>query len=982
MSLLRRPLSPSSRLVPLLLLTLLAACGPGPIAPEDGPNQGDADALSGVETASFQDGVAPTSGYAGTTDTTLQESTPSTNEGALTSVRLDHDYPTSTGKSTNGLLRFDLGAIPAGSTVQSVQLTLNVTNSTSGEGYFLYPVARTWSESQATWDTAASGTEWTAGGTRSSGDRGGTSLATLNPSATGAYTVALNAQGLAQVQGWVDAPSTNHGFALDANTNMDGLIFDSAEATTAAHRPRLTVSYVPPTPPAGSGTGLLGQYYSGTALQTLLLSRTDATVGFNWGAGSPAASVPVDNFSVRWTGQVQPLYSQTYTFSTSSDDGVRLWVNGQQLINNWTDHAAHEDTGSIALTAGQKYDVKLEYYEKGGQAVATLSWASPSQTKALIPASQLYPASAPPTEAALDETGATLQDTDYAIPSGAIFLATNGNDGNAGTQAAPVATLNRAISLAPSGGTIVVRGGVYRDWYNNGSGFSVSTKSLTFQAYPHEKPWFDGTDVVASSRWASDGAGHWAMGWSTPSFCNGHYYDLPYNAQQVSPNSGPCTHHDMYGDPDHPAAGDPQMIFFDGTNLNEVDSLSKLTAGSFFYDWANRRIYLATNPSGHTVELASRPMALAVTGNGSAVKGIGFRRYATNEYNNTTAGALYLGGSNTLIENAVFTQQAAQALHLVPVGAKVSRSVFAFNGFNGLGSNGHQHSTGAPDGLVIEDSIFNNNNTEHYGLHCTESCAQAGVKIAHMDGFTVKNNVFENNQGRSAGFWCDLACSHGVMINNVARNNGGDGIFYEVSDTGLIASNLVVGNAGNGIRVGSSNTKVYNNTAVDNATIDLWVYDDSRSYGVNGWTDVGPDTVGVEIVNNVFSGDAQTMIKLNRSSATAPNTGPGQFFDAFDYNSYYRPNHKILFNWTDASPVYYSSLSTFTHDHGLDVHSTDVSTGGDPFFVDAANGNYDIRSGSVAYHSGTSLPADVAAALGVSSSAGQNRGAFTWPGHP
>ena len=162
-------------------------------------------------------------------------------------------------------------------------------------------------------------------------------------------------------------------------------------------------------PAAGTGTGLNGDYFSDQTLTTLKLSRTDATVNFDWGTGAPNASLPVDHFSVRWTGQVQPLYSETYTFYTTSDDGIRVWVNGQQLINNWTDHAPVENSGTIALVAGQKYDIKVEYYENTQGAVARLLWSSPSQAKQTIPQTQLYPAAAtvtPPPTTTPPATGA------------------------------------------------------------------------------------------------------------------------------------------------------------------------------------------------------------------------------------------------------------------------------------------------------------------------------------------------------------------------------------------------------------------------------------------------------------------------------------------------------------------------------------------------------------------------------------------------
>src|SRR5262249_16152575 len=141
---------------------------------------------------------------------------------------------------------------------------------------------------------------------------------------------------------------------------------NQAVPTTQLHAASLAV--------VGTRTGLTGQYFHDMTLTNAVLTRTDATVNFDWGGGAPDASVPADHFSARWTGQVQAQFTETYTFYTVSDDGVRLWVNGVQFVNNWTDHANTQNSGTIALVAGQKYDIKMEYYENGGQAVAQLSW--------------------------------------------------------------------------------------------------------------------------------------------------------------------------------------------------------------------------------------------------------------------------------------------------------------------------------------------------------------------------------------------------------------------------------------------------------------------------------------------------------------------------------------------------------------------------------------------------------------------------------
>ena len=126
------------------------------------------------------------------------------------------------------------------------------------------------------------------------------------------------------------------------------------------------------------------------------MERLDSTINFDFGANSPDPSIGVDSFTIRWIGQVQPFYSQNYIFYTTSDDGSRLWVNGQQVVNSWIDQGATEHAGTpIALTASQKYPILMEYYEHGGGAVAKLSWSSPSQIKRIIPQTQLYPASRP-----------------------------------------------------------------------------------------------------------------------------------------------------------------------------------------------------------------------------------------------------------------------------------------------------------------------------------------------------------------------------------------------------------------------------------------------------------------------------------------------------------------------------------------------------------------------------------------------------------
>ena len=143
------------------------------------------------------------------------------------------------------------------------------------------------------------------------------------------------------------------------------------------------------------GPGLRGDYFAGADFSDHVFSRTDAAVDFAWAEASPNSTLPaLTNFAARWSGQVLPRHTETYTFyiQTAAGDSSRLWVNGRQLIDNWTNPAAGEQSGSVALRAGRRYDLVMEYSDPAGAATARLLWSSNiSQPKQVIPSSQLLP---------------------------------------------------------------------------------------------------------------------------------------------------------------------------------------------------------------------------------------------------------------------------------------------------------------------------------------------------------------------------------------------------------------------------------------------------------------------------------------------------------------------------------------------------------------------------------------------------------------
>ena len=138
-----------------------------------------------------------------------------------------------------------------------------------------------------------------------------------------------------------------------------------------------------------SDSGIKGEYYT-KDFDTLVLTRKDPGINYNWGAAAPDPQVTADNFSVRWTGELEVPFTSDWTFTASCDDWVRLWVDNVLLFDKWEQQGGVEWTGTINLTEGQTYSIVMEYYENTGDARAILYWnspywLSPYQPKQIVP---------------------------------------------------------------------------------------------------------------------------------------------------------------------------------------------------------------------------------------------------------------------------------------------------------------------------------------------------------------------------------------------------------------------------------------------------------------------------------------------------------------------------------------------------------------------------------------------------------------------
>jgi len=186
----------------------------------------------------------------------------------------------------------------------------------------------------------------------------------------------------------------------------------------------LLLNVVPP----ASGTGLLAQYFNTTTLSgPVALQRVEAP-NFNWGTSAPGAGVLADRFSVRWTGWIEATTTGNTQIQTLSDGGVRVWVDNRLLIDNWPVHTATSNSASIALVAGRRYPVMLEYFEDVGNASLSLQW-QPAGAPAMVPvpAIRLYASPVPATDnMALSQPATQSSDWGGASAARAVDGNTNG----------------------------------------------------------------------------------------------------------------------------------------------------------------------------------------------------------------------------------------------------------------------------------------------------------------------------------------------------------------------------------------------------------------------------------------------------------------------------------------------------------------------------------------------------------------------------
>jgi len=265
--------------------------------------------------------------------------------------------------------------------------------------------------------------------------------------------------------------------------------------------------------PAEIGSGLRAEYFEGVDLTgARMVARIDPVINF----ATPFPDLPrQENFSARWTGAVKPKFSETYTFTTTSDDGIRLWVNGQLIIENWTSHGAIDNTGDITLEANRKYSIKLEYFQGGGPCAIRLDWQSAHQPRETVPSAALFPPLFPEGHIAYQDTAALSKSTITIIAA----------SGDTRRIASTGGVWKPALS--PDGTRVAYTSGAFVSWTDpkiarNTEVFMLDLRAttsvprrLTEESLEDEQPAFspDSRQIVFATR----RDGYWALYLMTPS---------------------------------------------------------------------------------------------------------------------------------------------------------------------------------------------------------------------------------------------------------------------------------------------------------------------------------------------------------------------------------------------------------------------------------------------------------------------------------
>ncbi len=700
------------------------------------------------------------------------------------------------------------------------------------------------------WGSADVGGTWSiAGGTRSSVANGVGVVTGIGPGKTLLATLAGVSVKDVDARATIKASVLNVYNSVEARRLADGSTYLGRVYATGAGIPYLQVLRL-----NGSKEALLGQYQLpwkvavNEAVTVQLQVAGDSAVAISARAWKAATTQPA------WQLQLTDLSSSRIAVAGSV--AVRTYVSKSATASN---NAAFDDIAVVpAAVAAQPTPTPTATPTATPTSTPTATptatptstpTATPTETPTSTPTTT--PTTTPVAESLLAKpvTGSvSVGSAAYAYPATALFVAPTGSDSNPGSITAPVRTVARAVSMATTGQTIVLRAGSY-----NESLYLPAGKALTIQGYPGEAAWFDG--AVPVSGFTASGSS-WRLGNWTANFDHSPT-DTPGAADGTTAGW-------TWINPAYPMAAYPDMVWVDGVEQKQVGSVAELVAGTFFVDTTAQALYLGTDPTGRRVEASTKQRAFQIYGSGTTLRGFGIRRYADSVPH---MGVLTTSAPNMTLENLVIQDSATAGVGIYGTGTRLDSVTISGSGQQGLQAN-------KADGLVVNNVRILDSNDERFN----PAPAAGGFKVCATRGLTLSNSEITGTYGHA--FWADVSDYDMRIINNVIRNNTQTGIFLEISSTAIVANNYLSGNGKFGIMINNTDkVKVYNNTVVGSGRA-LNMIDDGRrplntNYGHDSRRPLPDPTVSwvladIEVGNNIFHGGSadNAIIAVEEYAAT------------------------------------------------------------------------------------------------------------------
>ncbi len=560
-----------------------------------------------------------------------------------------------------------------------------------------------------------------------------------------------------------------------------------------------------------------------------------------------------------------------------------------------------------------------------GVSAATATPAAPSPAPKPTPKpTPAEPAPAPGAErvaGARATAGAAEPGTrDYPVPAAAVIVSPAGRDSAAGTVASPLRTITAALKKVSNGGTIALRGGTYHE-----SVIIPPQKRVTLQPYRAEAVWLDGAETVTG--WRKSGNVWVRSGWTqsldaSPTFKRGE----PDGTEDGW----------RFVDPAYPMAAHPDQVWVDGRQLTQVASRSQVSNGRFFVDEKTDELVVGTDLTGKKAKVSTLISGLSVRSEGSVVKGIGVRRYATSV---PSMGTVIVAADRVTLSDVTIRDNSTTGLYTWSKDTTLADVSVIGNGLLGAGAS-------QADGLEIRRMLSTGNNRERFN----RAPVSGALKIHSSTDVIVADSVFADNLGQ--GPWFDESNYGVVFSGNDSLRNTGSGVVFELSERAVFADNLVADNALHGILIANAgDAAIWNNTLVGNERNIAVTQNKRRSANsLIPWM-----TKGIVIANNIVAEPrGECLVCVDDFSRALVG---GQMVTRAEGNFYHRASptatrwFAIYSRGAAGSSEGFATLADFTSATGRDKRSVLVEQAASPVHDD-----YSLRSATASRQTSIAVP--------------------------